>query len=326
MKSELPKFKITIDEEYSELGQDLGIEMIALTSRPAIFTKGFAFSSDLPKEKMTFNDNLKYRIGAPMMVPMEIYRNDGPDMEDSEYYVQFTPEEIEKIHSKFMKNLSTKKDIFNLEHDTEKIVPAYVIEAILVDSEIKKTMIFDQYGVDVPLGTSFIVSQITDKDYYNELVKNDQIGYSIEGFLGLSEIIKQKLKKQEMKKEFNLPAGEYPLADGNILIVAEDGSTSIKEVVIEEVVLEEVIEEEVVLEEVIEEEVIEEEVKLEEVITPEVDTYTKAEIDEKFAEIYQMLASKEIDNEIELEDEKEVEEVKLSIHERFAQFSRFNKQ
>ena len=178
MKKSLPKFKISIDDMYAENGQSLGIEKIAFTKTPAILVKGMAFSTQQEKPKMFFSDELKYRIAGPIMIPMEIYRND-----DSEYYVQFTAEEIEKIHSKFMANLG--KDVFNLEH-TEESVPAYLLETVLVDCEPKQAMIKQEYGIDVPMGTSFIVAQITDVEYYKELVANEQLGFSIEGFLGLA--------------------------------------------------------------------------------------------------------------------------------------------
>ncbi len=42
MKEDLPLYKITIDEEYSE-GEDLGIDMIAFTSKPAVMVKGSIF-------------------------------------------------------------------------------------------------------------------------------------------------------------------------------------------------------------------------------------------------------------------------------------------
>jgi len=68
MTKDLPIYKITIDPEYSD-GEDLGIEQIAFTSNPAIKVKGMAFSQEV---KMLFADDLKYRVTAPAMIPMEI--------------------------------------------------------------------------------------------------------------------------------------------------------------------------------------------------------------------------------------------------------------
>lgn len=203
-----PCYKITIDPEYSD-GEDLGMEMIAFTNKPAIKVKGMAFTSAAP---MTFSDDVKMRIVAPAMIPMQIYRRDE---DGSEYDVEFTAETIEAIHNKFMLNLRNK-DIFNLEHDAEEKVPAYILEAWIVDSP-KTDKAFTTYGIEVPKGTLMLTSQVTDREYYDKLVESEQIGYSIEGFLGmkLSEIF--KLNTNTMK----LPDGEHLIEDE--IYVVKDG-------------------------------------------------------------------------------------------------------
>lgn len=320
--NELPLFKITIDPEYSE-GQDLGIEMIAFTSKPAVKVKGMAFNS---QEKLYFADNTKMRIVAPAMIPMEIYRNDEGD----EYFVEFTAEEIEKIHAKFMSNLSNK-DVFNIEHDAENKVPAYILEAWIVEDP--NTDKAKAYGIDVPKGTLMLTAQVTDEDYYNDLVSNGQVGFSIEGFLGmkLSEI------EQQFKTDINmkLPDGEH-LIEGKIYVVKGGEVIEVMDAPTEEVVMEtEVIEEEVKEEEMATEEVVEEEVATEEVEMA-VDPTADAEavlaivtplIDEKVNELLQVIA--EIKNMVEAKPEEEVEvelsETKLSVHERFSKFVESNK-
>jgi hypothetical protein len=152
-------FKITIDEEYGE-GEDLGISQIAFTKTPAIKVKGLAFKEDKPK-KMIFTDNIKMRIAAPALIPMTIYRND----EMGEYYVQFTEEEVEKIFVKFMSNLNNKGK-FNLEHNNDEVVPAFILETWMVGSDTKGDRSYTEFGVDVPKGTIFMVSQVTDPIYY----------------------------------------------------------------------------------------------------------------------------------------------------------------
>lgn len=320
--NELPLFKITIDPEYSE-GQDLGIEMIAFTSKPAVKVKGMAFNS---QEKLYFADNTKMRIVAPAMIPMEIYRNDEGD----EYFVEFTAEEIEKIHAKFMSNLSNK-DVFNIEHDAENKVPAYVLEAWIVEDP--NTDKAKAYGIDVPKGTLMLTAQVTDEAYYNDLVSNGQVGFSIEGFLGmkLSEI------EQQFKTDINmkLPDGEHPI-EGKIYVVKNGEVIEVMDAPTEEVVMEtEVIEEEVKEEEMATEEVVEEEVATEEVEMA-VDPTADAEavlaivtplIDEKVNELLQVIA--EIKNMVEAKPEEEIEvelsETKLSVHERFSKFVESNK-
>jgi len=302
----LPTYEITIDEEYSE-GEDLGIEQIAFTSNPAIVVKGMAFNSTV--KPMFFKDEVKMRIAAPAMIPMNIYRRDEDGFE---FEVKFTETEIEKIYSKFMANLSNS-NVFNLEHDAKETVPAYVLEANLLDSDAKVDMIKQEYGIDVPKGSVFVVSQVTDKDYYNKLVENEQIGYSIEGFLGmkLSEIIKTKNKMSKQKYEVKLPDGEHIIGDK--VYVVKDG------VVIEEKPLEVTMEEEKKEEEVAleEEPKKEEEVALEEAPAEAGKPLTIEYVDNKFNELFELIADLKAElmdakEEVAMEDDKEKVEMSAS--------------
>ena len=313
MTKDIPIYKITIDPEYSD-GEELGIEQIAFTSTPAIITKGLAFDEH---KKLFFSDDLKYRVVAPAMIPMEIYRNDE---NDEEYYVQFTAETIEQIHSKFMQDL-TNRNVFNLEHDTDKTVPAYVLEAWIVEDP-KKDKAYSSYGIEVPKGTLMVTAQVTDKDYYNELVKNEQIGFSIEGFLGL-KLSNQLNNKYSMK----LPDGEH-LIEGKIYIVVDGEVTEIKDA---PVVEEEAMTEEIALEEtVVEEEVIEETPATEEMaIDPAADAeailaIVQPVIDEQINAIIAMIADlRNHMEEVMAEDVVEVEATKLSQHDKFSMVSKF---
>ena len=314
MTKDIPIYKITIDPEYSD-GEELGIEQIAFTSTPAIVTKGMAFDEH---KKLFFSDDLKYRVVAPAMIPMEIYRNDE---NDEEYYVQFTAETIEQIHSKFMQDLSNR-NVFNLEHDTDKTVPAYVLEAWIVEDP-KKDKAYSSYGIEVPKGTLMVTAQVTDKEYYNELVKNEQIGFSIEGFLGL-KLSNQLNNKYSMK----LPDGEH-LIEGKIYIVVDGEVTEIKDA---PVVEEEAMTEEIALETVVEEEVVTETPATEEMaIDPAADAeailaIVQPVIDEQINAIIAMIADLRNHMEemmTETEDVVQVEATKLSDHQKFSMVSKF---
>jgi len=313
MTKDIPIYKITIEPEYSD-GEELGIEQIAFTSTPAIVTKGMAFDEH---KKLFFSDDLKYRVVAPAMIPMEIYRNDE---DGDEYYVQFSVETIENIHSKFMKDLSNR-NVFNLEHDTDKTVPAYVLEAWIVEDP-KKDKAYSSYGIEVPKGTLMVTAQVTDKEYYNELVANEQIGFSIEGFLGL------KLSNQINKYNMKLPDGEH-LIEGKIYIVVDGEVTEIKDA---PVVEEEAMTEEIALETVVEEEVVTETPATEEMaIDPAADAeailaIVQPVIDEQINAIIAMIA--DLRNHIEEvmsegEEVVEVEATKLSQHDKFSMVSKF---
>jgi hypothetical protein len=320
MTKDLPIYKITIEPEYSD-GEDLGIEQIAFTSNPAIKVKGMAFNQDV---KLLFADNLKYRVTAPAMIPMEIYRRDD---ETGEYYVQFTAETIEQIHSKFMQDLKNR-DIFNLEHDQTQQVPAYILESWIVDNP-KEDKAFSTFGIEVPKGTLMLTAQITDQEYYNELVKNEQIGFSIEGFLGLK--LSNQLNKYNMNK---LPDGEH-LIEGKIYVVKGGEIIEIKDAPTEDVAMES--------DTVVEEEVTTETEPIDEQPEPEeaemaVDITTDAEavlaivspvIEEQVNNLLKIIADlkSQIEDMLAERTEDEIElksDVKMSIAEKFSALTKLS--
>lgn len=322
---ELPTYKITIDEEYNDGTEPLGIDAIAFTSNPAVMVKGVAFSS---QKKLAFADDKKYRITAPAMIPMEIYRRDD---EMGEYYVEFTEQEIDTIFKDFMQDLNNK-DLFNLEHEGEKIVPAYLLEAWLVDNpETDKAK--TKFGIEVPKGTLMVTAQVTDTDYYNSLVENNAVGFSIEGFLGL------KLSNHK-HKYMQLEDGTYELADGSTIIVkdgviVESSETGAEEVAMaEETPVEETeVKEEEMSEETKTEEVAlaEETVEVEAAVDPAADSeailaIVAPLIDEKIAEVLQVIADlkNELADSAEVEPAEEVE-MKMSAQQKFANVINFLK-
>lgn len=326
MINDLPIYKITIDPEYSD-GEDLGIEQIAFTDNPAVKVKGLAFSQD---KKYFFSDSLKYRVTAPAMIPMEIYRRDD---EAGDYYVQFDEQTIEQIYVKFMKDLQNK-NVFNLEHDASQEVPAYILESWIVDNPTKDKA-YTTYGIEVPKGTLMLTAQVTDVDYYNELVKNEQVGFSIEGFLGM------KLSKHLNKYNMNFPDGEHTIED-KIYVVKDGKVVEIKDVVKEEMaeVTEEVTEEVAMSETSVEEDVVEEVTaetpEVEMAIDPAMDTeailaIVKPLVEEQVNAVIGMIADLKNQMEEMLIKEEEVEDMnmakdtKMSAFDKFKAFRAFNK-
>jgi len=314
----LPTYKITIDEAYNDGTEPLGVDAIAFTANPAVLVKGVAFKS---QAKSHFADEKKYRITAPAMIPMDIYRRDD---EMGEYYVQFTEQEIDTIFKDFMLNLNNR-NLFNLEHEGDKIVPAYILEAWLVDNpegDKAKTT----FGISVPKGTLMVTSQITDVDYYNKLVENGQVGLSIEGFLGL------KLSNQ-IKTNNMLPDGEHTLEDGTIIIVKDGVVVEVQEPQVDEVAMEVEASNEVELaeamptEEPTEEEVVE--VEVEAAIDPAADAeailaIVNPVLEQRVSEILQVIA--DLKNELtNTEEVAPVEEIKMSAAQMFTQVTNFLK-
>lgn len=312
-KDNLPIYKITIDPEYAENGEDLGIEQIAFTSTPAIKVMGMAFNSQA--KPMVFKDAVKYRIVAPALIPMEIYRKDDED--GKEYYVKFTIEEIEKIHSKFMKDMSNK-DLFNLEHDTTETVPAYILEAWIVDSPLKDKA-YSSFGIEVPTGTLMVTAQVTDVEYYNHLVDNDQVGFSIEGYLGM------KLKEvTQLKTDINmnkLPDGEH-MVEGKIYVVVDGEITEIRDAEVVEATLADTVVEE---EEVVEEETMAVDPALDaEAILEIVRPFITEQVDALVAMIADLKNQFEESMLTDTEEETMEEAVALSAQQKLSMFNKFN--
>ena len=313
----LPTYKITIDEAYNDGTEPLGVDAIAFTSNPAVLVKGVAFKS---QAKSHFADEKKYRITAPAMIPMDIYRRDD---EMGEYYVQFSETEIDTIFKDFMLNLNNR-NLFNLEHEGDKIVPAYILEAWLVDNpdadKAKST-----FGISVPKGTLMVTAQVTDTEYYNKLVEAGQVGFSIEGFLGL------KLSNQ-IKTNNMLPDGKHTLEDGTVIVVKDGVVVEVQEPQAEEVAMEVEASSEVEMEAAKEEVVVEEETIVEEVEAA-IDPVADAEailaivnpvLEQRISEILQVIA--DLKNELtETEEVASVEEIEMSAAQKFSNVINFLK-
>jgi hypothetical protein len=322
-KKDIPTYKITIDPEYAENGQDLGIEQIAFTSNPAIKVKGMAFNSQA--KALFFTDELKYRVTAPALIPMEIYRFDEDT--DEEYNVKFTEQEIEKIHGKFMQQM-VNRDLFNLEHDQSQTVPAYVLEAWIVDNP-KKDKAYSSFGIEVPEGTLMVTAQVTDKEYYAELVAQEQIGFSIEGYLGMKLNEQKQSQNKTQMNELMLPDGEH-IINEKIYIVKDGKVVEVKDVekveASEEVALEDtVVEEEVTAEVPAEEQTM--------AVDPVADAeailaIVKPAMDEQMNALLAMIADLKNQLEevlsVEVEDEELSEAVTLSAHQKLSNFVKFN--
>ena len=313
----LPTYKITIDEAYNDGTEPLGVDAIAFTSNPAVLVKGVAFKS---QAKSHFADEKKYRITAPAMIPMDIYRRDD---EMGEYYVQFTEQEIDTIFKEFMLNLNNR-NLFNLEHENDQIVPAYILEAWLVDNpdadKAKST-----FGISVPKGTLMVTAQVTDTEYYNKLVEAGQVGFSIEGFLGL------KLSNQ-IKTNSMLPDGKHTLEDGTVIVIKDGVVVEVQEPQAEEVAMEVEASTEVEMEAAKEEVVVEEETIVEEVEAA-IDPVADAEailaivnpvLEQRISELLQVIA--DLKNELtETEEVASVEEIEMSAAQKFSNVINFLK-
>jgi hypothetical protein len=185
----LRRYQISIDPSLSD-GKKLCMDAVAYVDSPAIMVKGVAFDA---VKKLKFTDLLKGRVAAPVLIPeVPIPRRD----DSGEYEVVFSKEVIEKLYEDFM--LNRNKSVFNLDHVSTEIAPSFILES-WITVEPQKDKSFTKYGIEVPEGSLFFVSQFTDMEYFKrEIIEKDRAAYSIEGFLGMElKSIKNKMEKQK---------------------------------------------------------------------------------------------------------------------------------
>jgi hypothetical protein len=186
-----------------------------------------------------------------------------------------------------------------------------------------KDKAYSSFGIEVPTGTLMVTAQVTDVEYYNHLVDNDQVGFSIEGYLGM------KLKEvTQLKTDINmnkLPDGEHTIED-KIYVVKDGEITEIRDVEVveasEEVALEDTVVEE---EEVVEEETMAVDPVLDaEAILAIVKPALDAEVNNIVAMIADLKAQLEEALAVDSEEDVVEEVVALSVQQRLSNFIKFN--
>lgn len=177
-----------------------------------------------------------------------------------------------------------------------------------------------------------------EKEIKEKLGELFDLGFT--NHLELSEIINNHKTNLNTMDKVNLLPGEYPTVDGKILVVAEDGTFEIKEAVKQEEMAQDVKPEDTTKQEEManempvkeedKKEVVKEEMAEGDTVQPEaapVETYSKEEVDAKFDELYKLIADMKAEEVVEDSvEETKTEEVKMSVHQRFASFINFSRQ
>jgi len=178
----LPLFNMELDETA-----EAGMDFIALVKSPATKQPFFAFNEDEKKKELkdnsfkfgVSNEEKQLITGVVMLADTPIYRQ----MDEDEFYVTFTPDIIEKMAFKYMKNQFTKN--VNIEHDENKQVGGvYLVESYLFD-ETRGVKIPEYLG-EITNGSWIATFKIDNKEVWQKIKNNDFSGFSLEGNFGLS--------------------------------------------------------------------------------------------------------------------------------------------
>ena len=196
----LPIYNITFDPTEFESG----IDMIAITEDPAIEVFALKFKSHSKDVISSFHfDNEKQIIAGPVAIPDKpIYRK---SKELGEYYAVFTKEVIERMAEKFNEEQRVIK--FNSEHDENKPIEGFIKGSWLIEDTEKDKANF--YGfTDLPIGTFFIEAKITDPEQWKEIKEKENVGFSLEGLLGITEA-QFKSQKDNTNKTKNMKKNKF---------------------------------------------------------------------------------------------------------------------
>jgi len=159
-------------------------ELMLVDDEDGVFANSFVHSGAIEKdfvffgkEEMFFksvNDE-KRLVAGPLLVPnKKILRVDG---EGKRYFVYFTPETIEKIARKFMKDGNGHE--VTLEHGNKKVNDIYLTESWIVAQSAKDKS--NLYNFTLPIGTWFGVYKVENDEVWEKVKDGTFRGYSIEG-------------------------------------------------------------------------------------------------------------------------------------------------
>ena len=268
----LPLYKIALGDNL-----EAGIDVIAITSTPAIEEMGVYFSANKAIEKVRhfqFNEEKQVIVGPAMIPDLPIHRKDA---DGYEYFVVFTKDIIEQLVERFNKN--TKREFqFNLEHEAGTELSDIYIKSNWIIEDVKNDK-SNMYGFSLPEGTWMIEAKVDNKSFWMNQVKGEnKTGFSIEGLLGLSlsNVVRAELNK-ENKTQIKMELTKEEIA---LIEKMRADALALAEAPAEEEVIEEVVEEAPAEEEVIEEAPVEEvieEAPVEEVVEEELAEEAPAE-------------------------------------------------
>lgn len=138
----------------------------------------FMSCGDGKKEPQAFSLEPERRIiYAPVMTPGKIIPRLAED--GSKYFVTFTPETIEKMAYKYMKEKRT--DQVNYEHSDKKLKDVYMVESWVINSANDKAYDFFPKD-DLPIGTWMAAFKVDSDEVWENYVKANKVkGVSLQG-------------------------------------------------------------------------------------------------------------------------------------------------
>lgn len=180
-----PIYDVTLEDDAD------GVFMMSIVDNPAVEHNFLKFNKHKQKVIYHFNEEKRIITGVALRADYPILR-----FEDGEYfYVKFSPQEIEKMAYKFMKE--KRLDSVNINHSQNE-GGIFLIESYILDSKHNI-----QEFKDVALG-SWIVSYKVENQLVWEAIKKGQLnGFSVE-ITGILSPVKDEFKAKELNEMYNI--------------------------------------------------------------------------------------------------------------------------
>lgn len=176
-----------------KVGCDSETYAISLVTEPAIEETFLYFNEDeKPQMEMLSTDEKHLVYGAVLVPNRKIYRYDADS--DTEYYLQFTTESIEKMSQDYLRNF--RQANVTLQHEEEGT------EVCMVESWLKSSMDYDKsialgLSKDLPVGTWFAGFKINNVDTWERVKRGELRGFSVESLISLEDFSKN-VKNEDM--------------------------------------------------------------------------------------------------------------------------------
>jgi len=172
---------------------DIGIKATSLVTLPAMDSQFLHFNEEKP-QFIFASEEKRELIGAIMIPDKLIYRN----IDGFKFWVNFTAETIRELTSKMIK--SGTAGLFTIQHQHDAVDGAIDVQEVWIkESDTDKSM---DFGIEEPIGTSFMKVKVNDELIWNQIKESGLNGFSIE--LDASIVEKNELvfnKEVEPKKE-----------------------------------------------------------------------------------------------------------------------------
>lgn len=179
-----------------EVDMDSDVIAISLVSEPAIDVNFIALGKEKPKMVYLEKEDRHMIIGPVLIPDKPIYR----DQDDEEFYIQFSKETIEKLAHDYL--INDRNHSVTEQHE-DMVDDVYLIESWIKTSEEDKS---NEY-MDVPIGTWIAAMKVENEDTWSKIKSGELMGFSIESFVNLKEIMLNKNKYNNMnKKNVNMEA------------------------------------------------------------------------------------------------------------------------